>query len=267
MFEDFGWEDASGDREIDPVQISARESLRQFFADNPQRVFFSRQLEVQYENQYFHWITNRAIRDLESEGLIVSEKRPLVGGGSIKLIWHRRFRYYRREAAKLVDLVNEYSAPNIGGALGLQAEALVLEGFASIEFVMKGRDKNDYRDLRWSETDHNVDFIFERDGIAYGIEVKNTLGYMDPAEFQIKIQLCQHLGIRPVFAVRMLPRTWIHELNAVDGFALIMKYQLYPWAHRDLARRVQTELGLPVDAPRRLYDGTMRRFLNWHEQQ
>jgi hypothetical protein len=89
----------------------------------------------------------------------------------------------------------------------------------------------------------------------YGVEVKNTLGYMDYEEFQTKIRLCQFLGVRPVFAVRMLPRTWIRELIAVGGFALVLRYQLYPWTHRELARRVARELGLPVDAPRSLADG------------
>jgi hypothetical protein len=35
---------------------------------------------------------------------------------------------------------------------------------------------------------------------------------MDQAEFGAKIELCEHLGIVPVFAVRMMPRTWIKEL-------------------------------------------------------
>jgi hypothetical protein len=144
MFEDLDWDETSADRIPDPVEIGARESLRVFFEHNRQRVFFSRQLEVQNEDRYFHWITNRAIRDLEAEGVIISERRNLNAGGTIKLLWHRTFRYYKREAAKLVELVNEYSAPNIGAALGLQGEALILEGFASIEFVMKGRDKNKY---------------------------------------------------------------------------------------------------------------------------
>lgn len=90
---------------------------------------------------------------------------------------------------------------------------------------------------------------------------------MDHDELQIKIAVCQQLGIRPVFAVRMLPKTWIKEINDAGGFALILKYQLYPWAHRELARRVNAELGLPVDAPRALEDGTMERFLRWHRRQ
>lgn len=103
-------------------------------------------------------------------------------------------------------------------------------------------------------------------GPAYGVEVKNTLGYMAREEFVTKIDLCSVLGVRPVFAARMLPRTWIHELGQCGGFALILKYQFYPWSHRELAKRVAKELNLPVDTPRALADGTMARFEKWHQR-
>ena len=79
--------------------------------------------------------------------------------------------------------------------------------------------------------------------------------------------MCQFLGIRPVFVARMLPKSWIKEVVDVGGFALILKYQLYPWTHRELAGRVSKGLGLPVDAPKALNEGTMKRFLRWHEKQ
>ena len=44
---------------------------------------------------------------------------------------------------------------------------------------------------------------------------------------------------------------------------MIMGYQFYPWTHTDLAREIRTELGLPVDTPRRIEDGTMQRFERW----
>lgn len=68
-----------------------------------------------------------------------------------------------------------------------------------------------------------------------------------------------------MFVARMLPRTWINELIESGGFALILKYQLYPWTHKDIAARVAKGLGLPVDAPKALADGTMKRFVRWHE--
>jgi hypothetical protein len=227
-------------------------------------VFFSRQLEVRYEDRYFHWITNRAVRYLRDDGLLLGETRSLRTGGTINLVWHRSYRFYRRAATKLVNLVEEYADPNIGGVIGLHGEMMVLEGFARSQFVMKGRNTREHDGKAWTNSEHNLDFVFERDGRAYGIEVKNTLGYMDYEEFQIKIDMCRHLGIRPVFAARMLPRTWMAELIAGDGYGMVMKYQLYPWTHKQLAKRVAGELGLPVDAPRALEDGTMRRFLNWH---
>ena len=141
---------------------------------------------------------------------------------------------------------------------------MVLEGFAREGFVMKGRETRTFEGRTWSRTDHDLDFIFSRDEKVYGVEVKNTLGYMKDEEFQLKIEMCDFLGVVPVFAVRMIPKTWILELIGAGGFALILKYQLYPWGHKDLARRVASELGLPVDSPRALQAGTMQRFVRWH---
>ena len=47
---------------------------------------------------------------------------------------------------------------------------------------------------------------------------------------------------------------------------MIMKYQLYPWTHKELAKRIAGELGLPVDAPKALHDGTMHKFVEWHRR-
>jgi len=41
--------------------IDATEKLRDFFDRNRESVFFSRQLEVVNEHEYFHLITSRAI--------------------------------------------------------------------------------------------------------------------------------------------------------------------------------------------------------------
>ena len=255
------------ERSPDPQEQEAVETLREFFGTHRERVFFSRQVEVQHEDRYFHWITNRVLRELRSDGYILGETRPLKTGGSINLLWNRGYRFYRRSAARLVKLVEEYADPNIGGAVGLHGEFMVLEGFARSEFVMRGRNTQEFAGRVWTQTGHNLDFIFERDGQAYGIEVKNTLGYMDYEEFQTKIGLCKFLGIRPVFVARMLPKTWMNELIGAGGFGLILKYQLYPWSHKVLARRVAGELGLPVDAPKALRDTTVGRFLAWHRKQ
>lgn len=240
-WDEFDYEPAE-EREEDTYTVSAREALEAFFEANREHVFFSNQLAVQNEREYFHWVTSRAIDDLLGHGLINTETRPLAGGSSIKLLWHRSHRYYKRDAKRLIALVEEYGSPNMRAAIGLHGETMVLEGFARRQFVMRGRGAREYAGRKWTDTQHNLDFIFERDGQGYGVEVKNTLSYMDQTELKTKLAICQHLGIKPVFAVRFLPKNWINDIVRAGGYAMIMRYQLYPWTHADLARRVATEL-------------------------
>lgn len=243
----------------------ARARLLAFFEDNPQSVFYSRQLEVLFEREYFHWVTNRAVRELVREGRICSESRTLDLGSEIKLLWHRKNRFYKRAAAEVFDIVNRYSSAASDGALGLQGEHLVLAAFARRQFVLTGEHTNKHNGSQWEETNHNLDFIFERNGVSYGVEVKNTLRYLDIDEFVSKVKMSVMLGIKPVFAVRSLPKTWIQALIEAGGFAMIMRFQFYPWTHEHLAKEISEKLQLPVDTPKRIADGTMTRFLDWIE--
>src|SRR5208282_2399342 len=151
-------EDEADNRPPDPMQHQARDKVEKFINEHPEKVFFSRQIEILHEAEFFHWVTNRAIRDLEANGKIVSEWRRLKTGSSIKLLWHRSYRYHRRGAAELVKLVEEYSNPNIGGALGRHGELMVLEGFAKSRFLMAGQSTREFGGKKWTQTEHNLDF-------------------------------------------------------------------------------------------------------------
>lgn len=67
----------------DAKEAEAAAKLEQLFEKNKQAVYFSRQLEVIHEEQWFHWITNRALGQLEESGLIRREERTLATGGKI----------------------------------------------------------------------------------------------------------------------------------------------------------------------------------------
>jgi len=248
----------------DSEEDKARARLLAHFVDHPSEVFYSRQLEVLFEDEFFHWITNRALRRLlEEEKSVSSEARTLDIGSTINLVWNKSFRFYKRAAKEVFDLVNEYTNAAGDGTLGMQGEHLVLAAFARRQFVLKNEEANQWSGKQWTETNHDLDFIFEKNDVAYGIEVKNTLGYLDSNEFVTKIRMARYLGLKPVFAVRWLPKTWISALAASGGYAMVMKYQFYPWTHQDLAGRVREKLRLPVDTPKKIEDGTMNRFEHW----
>jgi hypothetical protein len=250
----------------DKYVISAKEEIEKFInkEENKEKVFYSRQLEVIFEKQYFHWITNRALRELEELGKLKTEEMDLESGSKAHIYWHPSYRYYKRSAKQLISLINEYSDPDLSADIGLRGESLVLEGFALNGFLTIDKGVNEFNGKKWTESEHNLDFIFTRDEINYGVEVKNMLSYMDFTELKIKLNMCSFLELKPIIVARMLPQTWINDVNKCGGFALILKYQLYPISYKKLAKRISTELGLPVDSPRSLEKGTMARVMRWH---
>jgi hypothetical protein len=65
---------------------------------------------VLYEREYFHWVVNRALRRLVEEGRIHTETRQLSTGSVIKLLWHRSYRSYKRDADEVCRRRTAHSA-------------------------------------------------------------------------------------------------------------------------------------------------------------
>lgn len=266
-YEEYLDREADEERPPDLAEGRALAEVRTFFEENAVKVFYSKQIEVRFERRYFHWITHRVLRLLADEGTIRLEQRKLATGTSINFVWHRSNRYVQRPLREVQRLVERYSDPDFTPALGNTGELLVSDGLGRFGFMQRGREASEYQGQRWPESKHNLDFLFERDGIAYGVEVKNTLSYIDDRELNVKLRICAHLGVRPLFVMRMAPATFIKRIQDDGGFALIIGYHLYPLSHLRFAREVREKLGLPADAPRALYDGTIQRFAAWHERQ
>ena len=45
----------------------ARERLEQLFKSRPQEVFCERQLQVHLEDEFFHWVTSRALQEMAED--------------------------------------------------------------------------------------------------------------------------------------------------------------------------------------------------------
>ena len=265
MTEKGGNKPAEPKRAPDPQLALAKNAVRAFFDASPTQVFYSRQVEVRLEDQFFHWITNRAIRELLEDGEIKGDTFQLRSGGEIHLLWDKSFRYYRRSAKRVLELVQTYSSNDFARLLGYQGEMLVIEAFARAQFRLVARNANEYGGRKWLASSHDVDFIYEKDGFAYGVEVKNSLAYMREDELNLKMTLCQEVGVTPLFVVRFMPKTWFHRVQQGGGYVLMLKYQLYPLSHVELGRAVREELGLPVQSPSVLWESTIRRFTDWHD--
>ena len=253
-------------RPRDPVVDQAKDEIRAFFDRERASVFYKQQLEVIFENDYFHWVTSRALSELAAEGHIAVEREALPGTGNITFYHATTHRYWKRQAQDVIAMVAQYSAPAFTAGLGAQGELMFDAGLASVGFLPTTRNVRAYAGKNWIATEHDLDRVYERDGIAYGAEIKNTLKYIPRNELTVKLEMCRHLGLKPLFIVRMAAKSYINEVRLAGGFTLVFKYQLYPFGHKPFADRVRESLRLPVDSPARIADGTARRFLNWHQK-
>ncbi len=244
----------------------AKQALKDFFAKNSEDVFYMQQLEVFFE-PVFHWITSTAINELIDEGFLKSEERPLLGSTTIKFVFNKGHRYYKRQMYEKLQIVREYSRPEIASACGRQAEVLFFNALADRGFSSHGQNTNEFGSKRWTETDHDLDFIVERDGKVYGAEVKNKWGYIDKDELDIKLRMCNFLGIKPLFIMRGSPKHYNYMIIKAGGYAMIFEAQIYPFGQKDLVKRIKEKLGLKADCPRAIPDGIIDRFMGWHNTQ
>jgi hypothetical protein len=246
----------------------AKEVLRsELFATDDDAVFYQRQIETRYEGQFFHWITAKAVNELAAERVFSSETVPLLGNASIRFYWSPKNRYWKRRANAIRKLVLAFSESSMSHAIGRQGEVMFDAALPRVGLLPVPPYKNvkSFADRAWTKTKHDLDRVFARDGITYGVEIKNTLSYIDKDELDIKLEMCAHLGLRPLFVMRMAPKSYMYQIQQRGGFGLIFGKQLYPYGQEAFAKTIQQELRLPVDCIRDVPEGHLQRFNSWHQ--
>ncbi|MFQ6127783.1 MAG: hypothetical protein ACE5QW_02625 [Thermoplasmata archaeon] len=250
--------------EVDAKVVEAKECLESFFAEHPDDVFYMKQLQVYFEKEFFHWVTANAIYELLSEGKLGTVDEPLLDSTHLKFVFNRKHRYFKRQVKMKAAVVRKYSDYYVARACGQRAENLFLIGIGKRGFLLRGQHVNSHQGREWQETKHNLDFILERDGVSYGCEVKNTFSYINKKELEVKLQMCKHLRLRPLFIMRHSPKTYNWEIRKRKGIFLIFETRIYPLGLENLVQEIRDVLRLPVDCPRYIPEGIIDRFENVH---
>ena len=247
----------------------AKEEIIKFLNENNRKVYYLKQLEVFFEKkpfEFFHWITAKAVNELISERLLGVEEVPLQTEIGLKFAFNKKFRHHKMLMRRCVEIVRRYASPTIAMACGWQAEVLFFNALVNSGFSSLGQDINAHRGKKWTETDHNLDFIIERDNIGYGCEVKNKWDYIEKEEMDVKLRICGFLGLKPLFIMRASPKTYNWEIIRRGGYTMIFESQIYPFGQKQLVEEIKEVLELPVDCPRAIPEGIVGRFVRWHEK-
>lgn len=252
----------------DPMVQEARKRLLAIFDNEPERIHYERQLAVRLELTYFHWITDAAIKMLVAEGRIAEERSrlwPNKPQPEILFVRNKSYRYWKRDRTKLLQVVRRFSQPDFTRAIGQHAEMHFDALLGSRGFIERARNVNHWEGKEWTQSNRNLDRIYEKDGVLYGAEVKNTWGYIDKDEWAEKTEIALTLGVKPLFICRALPKSYIEVVRRLGGFSLVFEHQLYPFGHENLRESVTKTVGLPITFE--LPASVPNRFANWHDTQ
>jgi hypothetical protein len=231
-----------------------RQALREFFRFR-NAPFYFRQLQVLFETQFFHITTTQAVYHLLQEGFLTripyhSKDIRLEFVAPARLCQdqsaHRALRAHISTKARVVA---QYSRKLVTDDLGDHLEALVRQELRANQLTNIQRNANSYKGTKWTESDHNLDFIGEHyGGQAFGVEVKNELTHIDFAELSVKLRMCQHLGLRPLFVVRYMPWSFVPLVRDRGGYVVTLGNQLYPLGYQRLVSVLKAKLSLPGGA-------------------
>jgi hypothetical protein len=247
----------------DPILDKAITRLQQLFSNEPNRLFHSTQIETTFEREFFHWITGRALLELAQSGAI-RKRTTEIGGKPVNFYASKKHRYWEREHKLKVALLQRVFHPDFAHALGRHGELMFDAALGRAGFRAEAQNTREWNGKVWTQSNHNLDRIYTRDGLAYGAEIKNTQNYISRNELRLKLQLSQHLEIIPLFIMRFAPKSYMHEIIQTGGFGLLFEDQMYPWGHSDLLREVRSNLGLKVASPRDVKEGDVQRLEKWH---
>jgi hypothetical protein len=165
---------------------------------------------------------------------------------------------------KRANLIQKFSDWTILKGIGEYAEFLFESMFKINGFSIIGENSNEFNGLKWTRTDHDLDYIITKDNITYGVEIKNTLPYIEKEEFSIKIDMCNYLGIIPLFILRYAPNIQLNEIKEHNGFILRFKTWIFPPGQYNLVKDVWNNLRLPISIWLGIPPKLERAFLEQH---
>ncbi len=241
---------------------SVKEDLKSFFQDDSHiaysygnkarscdcnSLFYKKQIQVLFEDYYPHDFTGKAINELIAEKFLKDIKSTFGNNIPIIFVCKKIKRYVAFETKERIKIVEKFSDDEMNDGCGKQAESLFSHMFEKNQFKVVDKETNSYKKKKWTKSKKDLDFIIQKDGITYGVEIKNTFDYMPQKEFDEKIEMCQYLGIIPIFPVRYASPQQLSIMQAVNGLALIFKTRIFPPGNQKLVTEIWNYFRLPVN--------------------
>lgn len=260
---------------------SVKNDLKSFFQGNNHRafsygskatacdcdsVFYKKQIQVIFEGYYPHDVTGKATNELIAGRFLKEEHRTIGNNIPIIFVVKKNRRYVASEIKTRIGIVEKFSDDEMNDGCGKYAQSLFCHMFDKNQFAVVGKDINSYKDKKWTKSKRDLDFIIEKDECAYGVEVKNTFDYMPQDEFREKIEMCQFLGVLPLFPLRYASPLQHTVMRDAHGLALVFKTRIFPPGNQKLVTDIWNHFRLPVNIWYDISPPVETIFLHYHKR-
>ena len=226
--------------------------------------FYKKQIQVIFEEKYPHDVTGKAVNELIEEKFLKAEPRTFGKNMHAIFIYRHNVRYTAMAIKMKTKILERFSDDEVNDGVGKYGEILFSHLFKKNQFKIVGSNTSEFRDKIWERSDKNLDFIIQRDGINYGVEIKNTFDYMPQDEFQEKLEMCEFLGLLPLFPLRCPSELQYVQMKDCGGLALKFKTRIFPPGFQGLVTDIWNNLRLPVNIWEEIPPPVEAIFLNFH---
>ena len=228
-----------------------------------EKVVYRNEFRYRLEKQYYHTVSDYSVRRLE-EGKAYNEGLKLVRTalpGRRSAVQRTPNVFYKFENADYATLIPvmkkklELSTfiSELATSAGFHAQYLWRDAFVDLGFTI---EKEDVREFGGKEATigGDIDFVAKKDGLVFGVEVKNGLEY--PDDLSRKVQIAVELGTIPVVIVRRV--TWDAYSNLKKYGVLVKIYEtsIMPRSYESIVNECKVTLKMPLIALDAISTGT-----------
>lgn len=226
--------------------------------------FYKKQVQVIFEEKYPHDVTGKAVNELINDGFL--RTKPIAFGNNMHAIfvYRHNVRYISREIKRRMKIMERFSDDEVNDGVGKYAEILFSHMFRRNQFKIVGRNTNRFGKKVWKRSKKDLDFIIQKDTMNYSVEIKNTFDYMPQEEFEEKLEMCEFLGLLPLFPLRCPSELQYAQMKDCGGLALKFKTRIFPPGFQGLVTDIWNNFRLPINIWEEIKPPVESVFLNYH---
>jgi predicted RecB family endonuclease len=239
--------------EISVFDVDAEESIMGVVKD--EEVVYRNEFRYRLEKTYYHTVTDYALRRLEegksyNEGLKLARTqlpgRRSVGKGTANVFYKQGGADYNSLVPimkKKLDLSTFVS--ELAPSAGFYAQEMWRDAFKDLGYEIVKEDAQEYEGKR-ATVKGDIDFIAKKDGLTFGVEIKNGLEFA--ADLARKVQIAIELGTIPVLVVRRVTWDVYHNLKKYGVLTKLYETSIMPKAYESIVEECKKVLGMPLIA-------------------